>query len=68
LHVSRGGALVTLITAFETERRQQHEPIDSRIRFVETLKDEPGLIATALHRSKDGARAINYAQWRSMEI
>jgi hypothetical protein len=28
------------------------------------VKDEPGLIVTALHRSKDGAWAINYAQWR----
>jgi quinol monooxygenase YgiN len=65
MQVSREGALVTLINVFETEPGQQQALIESWIRFVETVKDEPGLIATALHRSTDGARVINYAQWSS---
>jgi quinol monooxygenase YgiN len=29
------------------------------------VKDEPGVIGAALHRSTDGTRVVNYAQWRS---
>jgi quinol monooxygenase YgiN len=65
MHISREDNLVTLINVFETEPGQQQELIDSWIRFVEGVKNEPGLIATALHRSKDGTRVVNYAQWSS---
>jgi quinol monooxygenase YgiN len=63
--VSREGQLVTLINVFETAPEQQQALIDHWIHFVETVKEEPGLIGLALHRSTDGARVINYAQWRS---
>ncbi len=36
-------------------------------RFVEAVTDEPGMIGAALHRSTDGTRVVNYAQWRSEE-
>jgi heme-degrading monooxygenase HmoA len=63
--VSQQGKLVTLINVFETKPEQQQVLIDQWIRFVEEVKDEPGMIGAALHRSKDGTRVINYAQWRS---
>ncbi len=63
--VSREGNLVTLINVFETEPEKQQALIDQWMRFAETAKNEPGLIGAALHKSKDGARVINYAQWRS---
>ncbi len=63
--VSQEGNLVTLINIFETKPEQQQALIDQWIRFVEEVKDEPGMIGAALHRSKDGTRVINYAQWRS---
>jgi heme-degrading monooxygenase HmoA len=63
--VSRDSHLVTLINVFETTPEQQQELIEQWIRFVEAVKEEPGLIGAALHRSTDGARVINYAQWRS---
>ena len=62
---SRTGHLITLINVFETTPTQQQELIEQWIRFVEAVKEEPGLIGAALHRSTDGARVINYAQWRS---
>jgi quinol monooxygenase YgiN len=65
MHISRDGHVVTLINVFETEPGQQQALIDSWIAFVEGVKDETDLIAAALHRSKDGTRVINYAQWRS---
>nr|HET6902590.1 antibiotic biosynthesis monooxygenase family protein [Ktedonobacteraceae bacterium] len=67
MHISREGNLVTLINVFETKPEQQQELIEQWIRFVESIKEEPGLIGTALHRSTDGTRVVNYAQWRSKE-
>ena len=67
MHISREGDLVTLINVFETKPEQQQEVIDQWIRFVEAVTDEPGMIGAALHRSTDGTRVVNYAQWRSEE-
>ncbi len=67
MRVSRQGNLVTLINVFETKPEQQQELIDQWIRFVEGVTSEPGLIGAALHRSADGTRVVNYAQWRSVE-
>lgn len=63
--ISQEGNLVTLINVFETRPEQQQALIDQWIRFTEEVKKEPGYIGTALHRSKDGTRVVNYAQWRS---
>jgi len=67
MRVSRESHLVTLINVFETKPEQQQELIEQWSRFVEEVRGEPGLIGTALHRSTDGTRVINYAQWRSVE-
>ncbi len=63
--ISREGNLVTLINVFETRPEQQQELIDQWIRFVDSVKGEPGMIGASLHRSTDGTRVVNYAQWRS---
>jgi quinol monooxygenase YgiN len=65
MFVSKEGNLVTLINVFETEPEQQQRLIEQWMRFAEEVKDEPGFIGAALHRSTDGTRVINYAQWRS---
>ena len=65
--VSREGNLITLINVFETRQKQQQALIDPWIRFVDSMKGEPGMIGAALHRSTDGMRVVNYAQWRSEE-
>jgi heme-degrading monooxygenase HmoA len=65
MRVSREDSLVTLINVFDTKPEQQQELIDQWIRFAESVKEEPGLIGAALHRSTDGTRVVNYAQWRS---
>lgn len=65
MRVSREGNLLTLINVFETKPEQQQELIEQWIRFVEEVRGETGLIGAVLHRSIDGTRVINYAQWRS---
>jgi hypothetical protein len=54
---------VTRINVFETRPEQQQALIESGIRFVNSVKGEPGMIATALHRRTDRTRVVNDAQW-----
>jgi heme-degrading monooxygenase HmoA len=63
--ITKDGNVVTLINVFETKPEKQQELIDAWIRFTEEVKEEPGFIGAALHKSTDGARVINYAHWRS---
>ncbi len=57
--------LVTLINVFETTPEQQQALIDQWVRFTQEVRSEPGYVGTALHKSTDGTRVINYAHWRS---
>ena len=59
MRISREGQLETLINVFETKPEQQQALIDAWLRFAESVKEEPGIIGTALHRSTDGTRVIN---------
>jgi heme-degrading monooxygenase HmoA len=64
--ITKEANLLTVINVFETTPEQQQELIDAWIRFAEEeVKQEPGFIAAALHKSTDGTRVINYAHWRS---
>jgi heme-degrading monooxygenase HmoA len=63
--ISQEGNLLTLINVFDTKPEQQQALLEQWIRFTEEVKQEPGFIAAALHKSTDGTRVINYAQWRS---
>ena len=63
--ISKGSDLVTLINVFETTPQQQQALIDQWILFTQEVRKEPGYVATALHKSADGTRMINYAHWRS---
>ena len=63
--ISRENNLVTLINVFETTPESQQALIEQWIRFTAEGKEEPGFLGTALHRSTDGTRVINYAHWRS---
>lgn len=63
--ISKEGDLLTLINVFETTPEQQPLLIEQWKRFTEVVRNEPGYIGTALHKSTDGTRVINYAHWRS---
>lgn len=63
--ISKENQLVTFINVFET--KQQQALIDNWMRFVDSVRGEPGLLGTALHRSQDGTRVVSYVQWRSEE-
>ncbi|HEY1349955.1 MAG TPA: antibiotic biosynthesis monooxygenase family protein [Ktedonobacteraceae bacterium] len=65
MFISRSGSLLTLINVFETTPEQQPALIAHWTRFTTEIQQEPGFLAAALHKSSDGTRVLNYAQWRS---
>jgi heme-degrading monooxygenase HmoA len=67
IKIAQDRDVVTLINAFSREPQNQQHLIDAWIRATEAGLGAPGIISAALHRSKDGTRVVNYAQWRSAE-
>lgn len=68
MQIDKTRDVVTLINAFTCEPHNQQKLIDSWIRATENgLGELPGIISAALHRSKDGTRVVNYAQWKAAE-
>ena len=68
IKIAQRSELVTLINVFSCDPQNQHRLVDSSIRATEErLGALPGIISAALHRSKDGARVVNYAQSKSSE-
>ena len=66
--ITEDGGVVTLINVFSCEPENQQHLIDAWIRATkDTLGELPGIISASLHRSKDGTRVVNYAQWNSSE-
>ena len=58
----------TVIISFSVDPSRQSELLKEIVDFLETLvKKQPGFVSSTLHKSLDGTRVINYAQWRSRE-
>jgi|SRR6516225_2814852 ribosome-binding ATPase YchF (GTP1/OBG family) len=66
--ITQSGDVVTLINVFTCDPENQQALIDAWTRATEeTLGKLPGIISAALHKSKDGTRVVNYAQWKTSE-
>jgi len=58
----------TFINTFHTDRSRQGAIVAALARFTEDVTVSlPGFVGTAVHTSIDGARVVNYVQWRSGE-
>ncbi|GHO50076.1 antibiotic biosynthesis monooxygenase family protein [Ktedonospora formicarum] len=58
--------LVTLINIFTVAPEQQKALLDNLIKVTqEIMYKQPGFISANLHKSLDGTKVTNYAQWRS---
>lgn len=66
--IAKDNDVVTVIVHFLVEPSQQQELVDNIVDYIEThVKQEPGFISANLHKSLDGNRVVNYAQWRKLE-
>lgn len=64
--IAKHNEVITVIFSLATEPSQQQELIDLMIDALETTtKHQPGFVSASFHKSLDGTRVFNYAQWRS---
>ena len=66
--ISKDNNVVTLINVFTVEPTNQQRLVDMLVEATEkTMKNVPGFVSANIHKSLDGARVVNYAQWKSRE-
>lgn len=66
--ITQNSSLLTLINVFTVAPERQQELVDALIRGTEnTVRTFPGFVSANIHKSADGVRVINYAQWESKE-
>src|ERR1700720_2306163 len=64
--ILKDNKVMTLINVFTVEPENQQKLVDLLIEATEkTMKNIPGFVSASIHKSADGVRVTNYAQWRS---
>ena len=59
---------VTLINVFTVEPKDQDRLVGMLVEATGTVMSKiPGFISANIHKSADGKRVANYAQWRSTD-
>ena len=60
--------VVTLINVFTVDPENQQRLVELWQRATdEVMRHLPGFVSANVHRSLDGTRVVNYAQWQSQE-
>jgi len=66
--IAEHGDLVTLINVFTVAPEDQQRLVDVLVEATRVvMRKQQGFISANIHRSLDGTRVTNYAQWRSRE-
>jgi heme-degrading monooxygenase HmoA len=61
-------AVVTLVNVFTVKPEHQQQLAQVLIEATDqTMKHLPGFVSASIHKSFDGMKVINYAQWRTRE-
>jgi quinol monooxygenase YgiN len=64
--IERGRKLMTLVNVFTVTPDKQQQLVDLLVEAThEVMRHMPGFISASIHRSVDGSKVINYAQWSS---
>jgi heme-degrading monooxygenase HmoA len=66
--ISREQDLVTLVNVFDVAPENQQRLVELLAGATETIMNKmPGYISANIHKSFDGTKVVNYAQWESRE-
>ena len=66
--ITTGRKILTLINVFTVRPENQQRLIDILVEADKSvIKTLPGYISANIHRSLDGTKVTNYAQWESVE-
>ena len=61
-------SLVTLINVFTVSPENQQRLVELLVEATQrTMRNQPGYLSANIHKSLDGTKVTNYAQWRSRE-
>jgi quinol monooxygenase YgiN len=64
--ISNVSDILTLINVFTVEPDAQAKLVQLLVDATQqTMKGLPGFISASIHKSHDGRKVVNYAQWRS---
>ena len=64
--IAKGREVLTLVNVFTVKPNDQQQLVQLLIDATEqTMKHLPGFVSASIHRSHDGTKVVNYAQWRS---
>jgi quinol monooxygenase YgiN len=69
-NIKENSRIITFINVFtvEAENQQRQRLIDLLIGATEkVMNKQEGFISANIHKSLDGTRVVNYAQWKSRE-
>jgi len=68
LEIAEPSSVIAMINVLSTDPSRRDQLMDVWRRGAERFWEKmPGAVAAALHRSEDGMRLVNYAQWTSGE-
>ena len=65
--ISTNNEVATVIVIFNVNPEKQQELLDNSAEFVKIVKQQPGFVSSNLHKSLDGLKVANYAQWETTE-
>jgi heme-degrading monooxygenase HmoA len=66
--ISQRGDVVSLINVFTVAPEDQQRLLDLLVEATESvMRGLPSFVSANLHKSLDGTKVANYAQWRSRE-
>jgi uncharacterized protein YndB with AHSA1/START domain/quinol monooxygenase YgiN len=66
--ISKEAPVTTLINVFTVAPEKQQQLASMLAKAThQTARDMPGFVSATIHRSTDGTRVANYAQWRRRE-
>jgi len=66
--IAKNNDVITVIIIFAVEAERQQELVDTIVEFLESaVKYQPGFVSASIHKSLDGLRVMNYAQWKTQE-
>ena len=64
--IRKGRDVLTLVNVFSVRPENQQKLVDMLVEATDkTMKKLPGFLSASIHRSLDGTKVVNYAQWRS---
>lgn len=66
--ITKDHLVFTAINVFQVNPKDQQRLVENLYMFIDTYaKPKRGFLSASVHRSEDGSRVINYAQWESRE-